>query len=89
MTSISVRFFSATARESIAPNDGPVRQLPSREVERAELAPGVSPLELSRRSAKTASDEVRNIVNPLPRDKNFTRTSVCPWLASKLSGSLP
>ena len=37
----------------------------------------------------TASVEVRNKLYPEPRERNLTWPFVCPWLRSKLSGSLP
>src|SRR5690242_16580039 len=37
---------------------------------------------------KTASSDVRNSVYPRPRERNLTRGSVWPLLASKLSASL-
>jgi hypothetical protein len=40
-------------------------------------------------TASTAPLEVRNNVEPLPRETNFTSESVCPRFASKLIGSFP
>jgi len=40
-------------------------------------------------SVRTASLGKRKSLYPGPRERNFTLGSVCPLLASKLSGSLP